>query len=128
MSDERDFEEWLKYAEEDFESAQVLLANERYSTCAYHCQQTLEKVLKAWIVSRTGMMPPHTHNFRDLVACVPDVPVPDEIQQALAYVNPHYLATRYPGLADTGEYNRTNVRGLLKRTKVAYEWFLTQLK
>ncbi len=47
MSGERDLREWLKYAEEDFASAQVLFDGRRYATCAYHCQQTLEKVLKA---------------------------------------------------------------------------------
>jgi HEPN domain-containing protein len=128
MSDETDLQEWLKYAEEDFASAQILFDGGRYATCAYHCQQALEKVLKAWIVSRTGTTPPHTHNFRDLLARIPDVSIPDEIQQTLAYVNPHYLATRYPGLADSGEYTRTNVRRLLERTKAAYEWFLIQLK
>lgn len=128
MSDESDVQEWLTYAEEDFASAMVLFANERYAACAYHCQQTLEKTLKAWIVSRTGNTPPRMHNFRDLLACVPDALVPDDIEQSLAYVNPHYLATRYPGLADSGEYNRHNVKRLLERTEAAYTWFLALLK
>jgi HEPN domain-containing protein len=128
MSDEKDFQEWVKFADEDLEAARVLFEAGRYASCAYHCQQALEKILKAGIAYKTKNRPLYTHNLRDLAAQLPDLSVPEQIGQTLRRVSPHYRASRYPGLADSGEYTRANVQRVFEQTKVAFEWFLTRLK
>jgi len=128
MSDEKDLQEWITYAGEDLETARVLFEAGRYATCAYHCQQALEKILKAAIVYTTKDRPPHTHNLRDLAMQLQGLSIPDEVGLTLRRVDPHYRATRYPGLADSGEYTQVNVQSLFERTKAAYEWFLARLK
>lgn len=128
MSDEKDSQEWMNYADDDLEAAQVLFNAGRYAMCAYHCQQALEKILKASIVHITKDRPPHTHNLRDLAAQLPGLSIPEEVGQTLRRVSPHYRATRYPGLADSAEYTRVNVQRLFEQTKVAYEWFAVRLK
>src|SRR5438045_7971466 len=59
--------EWIRCAEEDFDVAQALLRR-RTKTAAnsigFHCQQCVEKLLKARL-EEEGSVPPKTH---DLVA------------------------------------------------------------
>ena len=128
MSNESDFQEWLKYADEDLGAAQALFDAGRHTMCAFHCQQALEKILKAAIVRATKAKPPYTHNLRDLAAHLPGLIIPDEIGRTLRRVAPHYRATLYPGLADSGEYTRVNVQRLFEQTRTAYAWFLSHLK
>lgn len=128
MSAEKDLREWIKYAEEDLETARVLFEAGRYAACAYHCQQALEKILKAAIVYTTQDRPPRIHNLRDLAARLQGLSIPDEVGLTLRRVGPHYRATRYPGLANSTEYTRVNVSRMFEQTKVAFEWFLARLK
>ena len=128
MTGEGDFQEWIKYADEDLEAAQALFDAGRYAMCAFHCQQALEKVLQATIVRATKHRPPYTHNLRDLAAQLPEPIIPDEVGRTLRRAGPHYRATRYPGLADSSEYTRVNVQKLLEQTRSAYEWFSNHLK
>ena len=60
MSRESDPLEWLRYAEIDRRAAKHLLEAGEYETCAFHCQQAIEKLLKAVIVKQTGQRPVHT--------------------------------------------------------------------
>ncbi len=128
MSDESDYQEWIKYADDDLEAARVLFEAGRYATCAYHCQQAIEKILKAAIVRASKSRPPYLHNLRELAALLSELPIPEEIVRFLWQLSPHYRATRYPGLADSGEYTRVNIQRLFERTKAAYEWFSAHLK
>ncbi len=47
----REIKEWLQKAENDLKSARVLLKNEPpiCDTAVFHCQQSTEKLLKAWL-------------------------------------------------------------------------------
>lgn len=128
MNGEADFQEWIRYADDDLEAARVLFDAGRYAMCAFHCQQALEKILKATIVRATKHRPPYTHNLRDLAAHLPELLIPDEIGRILRRADPHYRATRYPGLADSSEYTRVNVQKLFEQTRTAYEWFSNRLK
>jgi HEPN domain-containing protein len=38
---------WLIQANEDLETADILLSSERFGPCAFYCQQAAEKALKA---------------------------------------------------------------------------------
>jgi HEPN domain-containing protein len=55
--------EWVAYAERDRRAARHLLESGDYEACALHCQQAVEKLLKAGIVSQTGERPPYEHNL-----------------------------------------------------------------
>lgn len=38
---------WLLQANEDLQTAHILLSSERFGPCAFYCQQAAEKTLKA---------------------------------------------------------------------------------
>ena len=97
MSQADDVQQWIAYAEADRLAAEHLFDSGDYSICAELCQQMLEKIVKALIVSRTGERPAYEHNLKKLAAEIPDIP--DSIVEILLNVSPHYRMARYPGLA-----------------------------
>lgn len=60
-------EEWLKYAKRDLDSANFLcgMIPVPIEIICFHCQQSAEKSLKAFIVSK-GIEPKKTHDLVDL--------------------------------------------------------------
>jgi HEPN domain-containing protein len=63
VSSEEDVREWMAYAERDRRAARHLLESGDYEAYVLHCQQAVEKLLKAGIVSQTGERPPYWHNL-----------------------------------------------------------------
>jgi HEPN domain-containing protein len=107
-SDSRRYFDWLERAGEDVISAHILLGDGRcYSNSAFHCQQGIEKALKAYILFRTGILP-DGHNLTWL--CKRAVALDSSFRQWLdesSVLNHCYIETRYP--ADTPvslEFNR----------------------
>ena len=49
-------EDWIKKSESDLSAAKVLFSNNSpiLDICVYHCQQSAEKALKAFLIFKTG--------------------------------------------------------------------------
>jgi HEPN domain-containing protein len=97
MVDSKRFLDWLVMAKKDFAAAKILLQHDadNYLVC-FHCQQTVEKYLKGYLLKQTGMIiESHSllklcklcaeHN-RDFLMFLKD----------LALLNEFYIETRYP--------------------------------
>ena len=97
MNPEADVRAWLDYAEADRHSARNAMAAADYRDVAFHCQQAIEKLLKAVIVWQTEQRPLYSHNFWKLWQHISGLTCPPDIQEALAALNPHYFLSRYPG-------------------------------
>ena len=53
--DSRHYYDWLDYSHDDLEAARVLKENlQCANAAAFHCQQCIEKALKAYILYETG--------------------------------------------------------------------------
>ncbi|MBN8719585.1 MAG: HEPN domain-containing protein [Sediminibacterium magnilacihabitans] len=65
---EKYIRDWLEIAEHDLVSAQRLIEIEPYilDTACFHCQQSVEKNLKAFLVAN-GIEPERTHNISYLL-------------------------------------------------------------
>jgi len=61
---------WVELAEEDLAIARDLHRSAHYLAAAYHCQQALEKMLKALVQQRQDDPPPRTHNLQELAELV----------------------------------------------------------
>ena len=92
--------EWIGKAEEDYRTA---LRMSRYrrdptpSTICFHCQQCVEKYLKACAV-RLGQPVLHIHHLERLLdAIVPLLPALQAQRNDLLTINPFGVAPRYPG-------------------------------
>ena len=53
--DSRDYDDWLDFSYDDLQAAITLMQNpECRNAAAFHCQQCIEKALKAFILYKTG--------------------------------------------------------------------------
>jgi HEPN domain-containing protein/predicted nucleotidyltransferase len=117
---------WLAEAEDEFESASILLDNHKYRAACLHSQQCVEKALKALILEK-GRRPSRTHDIVDLLNGVrmDGWPVALEMDEAV-YLNSVYRG-RYPteeGLLPHGEASREDAGRALK----AAETIMYQVK
>lgn len=98
MSRETDVRAWLKYAGADRRSAYNAMAAADYRDVAFHCQ----------------------HNLWRLWQRISGVACPQDVQEALAALNPHYFLSRYPGLGI--EYDLTAAQELVERMERVWQW------
>ncbi len=118
---------WLEFAERDRRAARHALNVADYWDAAFHCQQAIEKLLKAAIVHQTGRRPPYVHDLRTLLLDVQGVVVPEEIARFVSDVDVYYVGTRYPGVVETGVYCEENISPLVERMDEVFQWFLANL-
>ena len=95
---------WLTKAANDLKSAQVLGSTEDapLDTAIYHCQQTAEKAVKAFLVHH-GVTPEKTHDIRNLtLKAAEHEPRFNELLAFAAALTPYAWEFRYPDdLAET---------------------------
>ena len=96
--------DWLTRASHDLYSARIL-AGARESpldTAIYHCQQTAEKAVKAFLVSKE-ISPEKTHDIRKLtLEAVVHEPRFNEVMDMAVALTPYAWEFRYPDdLAET---------------------------
>ena len=90
--------EWFYLADADLDSAKIL--NEAYrkhnEIICYHCQQAIEKYLKAFLCYN-GIIPPKIHVLEILCAsCSEFDPSFNQIAKECAYLSPFAVHARYP--------------------------------
>ncbi len=107
-------QEWLRKAESDIEAARILVAEDLddYEVAAFHAQQAVEKLIKAYLV-RHQVEFSKTHEIealRDLLA---------SIDQTLAVkladadeLTPYAVDYRYPG--DAGDVSQGDAEGAVR--------------
>ena len=80
------------------------------------------------IVYQTAERPPYIHNLRELLSLLVDFAPPSLVVEAILVLNPHYRATRYPGVADDLDfYGVENAERLLEQMDLVSTWVLEQL-
>lgn len=94
-------EQWLQKAERDFDAASHLLEEgDRFrEIIAFHCQQAVEKYLKAFLV-RHQLEFPKTHDIKKLLSLVAttDLSLAETLREADT-LTPFGVEVRYPNEA-----------------------------
>lgn len=89
-------DEWLKIAREDLLAAKALINLEFFSTVVYHCQQSAEKALKAYLIFKKQPII-KTHDLIKLLElCMMFDQDFQKKLDAADYVNPFSSKFRYP--------------------------------
>jgi HEPN domain-containing protein len=114
-------EHWLLFAERDLKSAKLLLNDETLTTiAAFHCQQAVEKGLKA-IFENQNLKIPRLHNLEILYQKAnieKSVHVDLEILQR---INEVYIDSRYPsdiGLIPSGTPSSETIQSFIDFAEV----------
>jgi len=96
----RTVNEWIAKAEGDFASAGRELRARKcpnYDSACFHAQQCIEKLMKAFLVSR-GVVFPKTHDLLTIQKlAAPGEEVPAAMAAALRSLTRAAIALRYPG-------------------------------
>lgn len=97
MVDTTRFKDWIEKASRDIKAAEVLKENDcGNDMVAFHCQQAVEKLLKAYIIAKSGVIiGSHSLIFLCKEAAKYDIGFKIHIKDC-AFVNQFYIETRYP--------------------------------
>jgi HEPN domain-containing protein len=90
--------EWLYFADADFDSALILNdAHRKHNEIiCYHCQQAVEKYLKAFLCYN-GVIPPKIHVLETLCALCSEFDSSfNDIAKDCSYLSPFAVQARYP--------------------------------
>ena len=100
MADSKRYNDWYDKARHDLDGARIVLEQGGIADlAAFHCQQSVEKALKGWLLQKTGRLyDGHSLVFLSREALRKGAPI-DAHMRDCAYVNQFYIETRYP--ADT---------------------------
>jgi HEPN domain-containing protein len=109
--------EWLRFAEYDLRSAEVLLREKIWNEFCFHSQQCAEKTIKAFLVSQ-GRLVPKTHRLVDLLEeAIKSNSRLSKLREACVILDQYYVPTRYPdaviGTKSTGLPTQTEAKEAL---------------
>jgi len=117
---QRQIEYWITGAEDDLESAKVLIEKNRLLHGLFFCHLVIEKAIKAHVVKETGEVPPRSHNLIYLSEKA-KLEFSDEDEIFLGILMKYQLEGRYP------DYNpaipgKFVTEDYLKKTEKLYQW------
>lgn len=91
--------EWIVRAEHDFETAELLIEQKSrgYEIICFHCQQCIEKYLKAFLIKNNRDYP-RIHDLVKLInLCIEHDNSLIDLREKLSELNEYAVAGRYPG-------------------------------
>lgn len=114
--------EWIKKAEEDFVAAERLARIRKarvWNVVCFHCQQCVEKYLKAYLQEK-GRDIPKTHNLSLLLdLLLPQEPLWEALRHSLNLLNGFAVEFRYPGESATLKDARSAL-ALCKKLRITF--------
>lgn len=122
-----EIQQWLIKAEHDLHSAKRLSTGDRplLDTAVYHCHQTAEKALKAYLTSRDVPFV-KVHDLSLLVQqCVELDETFNQLRDAAEVLTPYATAFRYPG--DVLEPDPSDVEEAMRLAEFAMSFVLEKI-
>ena len=124
--------DWIDFAREDLEVAELALGKEIYNQSCFHAQQGIEKALKAFLKTRQAVIP-KIHGLSELVSlCRSYDDSFAELEDTCAKLDPYYIPTRYPdlfpGAGPCGLPTRQEAEEAVSLLKAGLHWIENKLK
>ena len=130
LTTEEKYQYWLSYAQNDMESAEVMLHSGRWFYTVFMCQQAIEKLIKGLYILYVDDNVPRLHDINSILVRFSDK-FPEQLTDELAglfdMLSQFYLRSRYPDYTSalapftTGEAAQSTY----ERSKGAFQWLLT---
>jgi len=94
----RQVEDWIVLADKDLYAAEIMIKDDYSLTniVAFHCQQAIEKYLKAFLIENDVPLM-RTHDLIRLNGMVKEIKDLDIDEEKLIVINEVYIDSRYPG-------------------------------
>lgn len=123
---QKHIEYWINNAEEDIETAKILISKNRIMHGLFFCYLVLEKALKAHVVKKTGEeIPPKSHNLIHL-AELGEIELMEEDESFLGILMKYQSESRYP-VNSLQVPSREVTHLYLKKTKILLKWLKEKL-
>ena len=121
-------QEWLKQADYDMETAEIMFDNKRYFYAVFMSHLSIEKALKGLYTQKLNKTPPKTHNLIFLVEKI-KLELSEDLYDFIFTLNGVSVPTRYPDELQKlqKDYNTAKTRVLLEKSKEALKWLKARL-
>lgn len=116
---------WITASENDIDTAELLINNNKYLNGLFFCHLVIEKAIKAHFIKITRKIPPKSHNLFFLSEKA-NLKIRESDGIFLGILMKYQLQGRYP---DYNPFipNKTKVNEYLKKTKEIFQWIKAQL-
>ena len=118
---------WIEFAEKDYEAAILLESNPKplLEIVCFHCQQSAEKYLKAFIIKNEGEIK-RTHNLEEILRTCERIDIEfKEIRDNCIDLTDYAVETRYPY---PFEINETDMKKAVYDMKVIRKFIENRMK
>lgn len=121
-------QEWLKQADYDMDTAEVMFDGKRYIYAVFMCHLSLEKALKGLYLHRLKEIPPKTHNLVYLTERV-QLRLPENLYDSVFILNRVSVPTRYPDDLQRmlKDYSEERTRQIIEKGKEVLKWLKREL-
>jgi HEPN domain-containing protein len=121
------YEEWLKQADYDMDTADVMHGSGRYFYAVFMCHLSIEKALKGLYYKVLDEVPPKTHNLLYLLNKIGKKPEL-KLEKFIIKLNTASVPTRYPDdLAKIqAAYTEEVTQDMITKSKELLKWVKTQ--
>jgi HEPN domain-containing protein len=118
-----DHHEWMRQAEYDLETAEIIFERGRYIHAVFMCHLAVEKVLKAYYQFKFSEDPPKTHNLLYL-AKQSELDLPNALSSYIDALSTLSVPTRYPSdlRSMMKDYNNAKTRSTLDKGNEVITW------
>jgi HEPN domain-containing protein len=120
-------ESWVWLSNRDLKSARDALEDANYPDVFFHCQQAVEKRLKAAIARQRPEPPPRTHRLWRLSEICGLRPS-DEQKELMELLTPLYADARYPEAMPQAVLDAAYAKRALAETEEFIKWLDRQLR
>ncbi len=120
---------WIANSDYDYDTAVAMFDSGRYLYVAFTCQQSIEKILKAFINFKTNQTPPYIHNLNKLFI-ISELQLSTEFVKFLDELNFYYIEGRYSeNVMELAKgFKKEYAEYILTKTKELHSWILHQIK
>lgn len=127
MTNIEKYKKWLEMAEDDLDTAEVMLKNGKYLYVSFMCEQAIEKLAKGIYVYTFDKEAPFTHNISIVLKDIEKLINTDEYKEyetLFATLTSFYIIGRYDVYKQNIAKNldKKSSAELLKKSKEAFKW------
>ncbi|MFC2134973.1 HEPN domain-containing protein [Bacteroidota bacterium] len=125
MNYDKQIEYWKCGAEEDLETAGILLEKKKIKEGLFFCHLSIEKVIKAIFVQQNNEPAPKSHNLLYLLSKT-DISIKESYEEFLGILMKYQLEGRYPDyILDKPDDEAVNK--YFETTKELLDWLMKKL-
>jgi HEPN domain-containing protein len=122
------YQEWLKQAEYDLDTANAMFVAGRFIYCVFMLHLAIEKALKAIYVKNLQKQPPKVHALVYLTKSS-NLEPPQIMKEFIENLDEVSVPTRYPNELDKilKDYGKERTQGIFNQTQEVIKWLKEQL-